>query len=84
MTEIQVKAKKTSREVQAEGSERAKIMIKIVAPNKPQKVCDNCGSHENVQFIKIGSPDAMCSFALCKRCREHLCKLMKGGEADGR
>ena len=27
---------------------------------------------------------AMHSFALCKRCRDHLCKLMKGGEKDGR
>lgn len=51
-------------------------MIEIVAPNKPQKVCDNCGGYDNVQFIKVGDSDAMRSFALCKRCRIYLCKLI--------
>ena len=51
-------------------------MIQIVAPDKPQKVCDNCGSHDNVQFIKVGDYGAMHSTALCKRCRNYLCKLI--------
>lgn len=58
-------------------------MIQIVAPDKPQKVCDNCGGHDNVQFIKIGAPEAMHSIALCKRCCNYLYKLMKGGQSDG-
>lgn len=51
-------------------------MIQIVAPDKKQKVCDSCGGHDDVKIIKIGDSDAMHSFALCKSCREHLCKLI--------
>lgn len=51
-------------------------MIQLVAPDKPQKICDNCGSHDNVKFIRIGEPEAVRSIALCKRCRDHLCKLI--------
>lgn len=59
-------------------------MIQIVVPDKPQKVCDSCGGHDNVQFIKIGAPDAMHSFALCKRCRNYLYKLIERGEKNGK
>lgn len=51
-------------------------MIQIATPDKKQKVCNNCGSHDNIQFIKVGDSDAMRSFALCKRCRSYLCKLI--------
>lgn len=51
-------------------------MIQITVPDKPQKVCDSCGSHDNVQFIKVGEPEAMRSIALCKKCRNYLCKLI--------
>lgn len=51
-------------------------MIQITVPDKPQKVCDSCGSHDNVQFIRVGTAEATCSIALCKRCRNYLCKLI--------
>ena len=51
-------------------------MIKIEAPNIRQKVCDNCGSHDDVKFIKVGKDEAMHSFALCKKCRNYLCKII--------
>lgn len=56
-------------------------MKKITASNIQQKVCDNCGGHDDAKFIKVGEPDARHSFALCKKCRNYLCKIINDEEA---
>ena len=56
-------------------------MIKIEDSNVRQKVCDSCGNNDDVKFIKVGEPEEMRSFALCRKCREYLCKIVKNGES---
>ncbi len=56
-------------------------MIKIEASNMKQKVCDNCGGHDGIKFIKVGEPEVIRSFALCKKCRNHLCKVIMNEES---
>lgn len=56
-------------------------MIQIVVPDKTQKVCDSCGGHDDVKFIKVGEPEAMRSTALCKKCLNYLCKIIKDEES---